>query len=83
MNNQEESKAEPDLRLLQLRPSVDSQVSDNGISLINRESVTSDSGAKNIKLSVQDEEGLKQLVSRNSDEIASLRHILSVYNLFY
>ena len=82
---EEESKAEPDLQQLQLRPAQDSQVSESEqrIALANRESVTSESGGKKIKLDPQEEEWLKQLVNRNGDQLASLRHILAVYNQFY
>ena len=80
----EERKDDPDLQMLQLRPSLDSQVSaDPGMLLPNRESVTSADGGKKVKLDPQEEEWLKQLVSRNSDQLASLRHILAVYNQFY
>ena len=76
----EESKAEPDLNQLRLRPVQDSQISDSGIPLANRESVTSETGGKKLKLNPHDEEWLKQLINRNSDQHASLRNILNVYN---
>ena len=51
--------------------------------IASKESVTSDSGGKKIKLDKQEEEWLKQIISKGADHLNSLKHILTVYNQFW
>ena len=51
--------------------------------MVSKESVTSDSGSKRLKLDQHQEEWLKQLINKGTDQLTSLKHILSVYNQFW
>ena len=72
--------------MLQLRTSLESNTSENEpkMQLIHsKESVTSDSGGKKLKLDKQQEEWLKQIINKGADQLNSLKHILTVYNQFW
>ena len=69
--------------MLQLRTSIESQLSENEQRMIRQESVTSDQGSKKLKLDQQQEEWFKQLISKGTDQLTSLKHIQTVYNQFW